>query len=124
MNSIGSLFGTAAVAALPTEDVIAESDVFNPEEFADNPAFASDSEETNVHENGNDARYEEPHTEPEQERNWFDPDPPQQTSPQEQVPTGCACDNCGAKIDDRVYEYSLSRFGRPLCMKCQRGAGR
>ncbi len=24
----------------------------------------------------------------------------------------------------RVYEYSLNKFGRPLCMKCQKGAGK
>jgi hypothetical protein len=125
MNSIGSLFGTAAVSALPTENVVAETDVFNPEEFADNPAFASDSEEGN----GIDEHYEESHTEPEQERNWFDPEPsrmetPQQETSQGQEPTGYACDNCGAEINERVYEYSLNRFGRPLCMKCQKGAGR
>lgn len=31
---------------------------------------------------------------------------------------------CGAEINERVYEYSLNKFGRPLCMKCQKGAGK
>lgn len=38
--------------------------------------------------------------------------------------TGYFCDGCGAEINERVYEYSLNKFGRPLCMKCQKGAGK
>lgn len=37
---------------------------------------------------------------------------------------GYSCDGCGKEIKENVYEYSLNRFGRPLCMKCQRGAGK
>ena len=43
MNSIGSLFGAApTIAAIPDALTGRERDEFNPEEFADNPAFASD----------------------------------------------------------------------------------
>lgn len=31
------------------------------------------------------------------------------------------CENCGADINERVYEYSINRFGKPMCIKCQRG---
>lgn len=44
--------------------------------------------------------------------------------PQEGQRSGYFCHDCGAKINDRVYGYSTSKFGRPLCMKCQRGAGK
>lgn len=30
------------------------------------------------------------------------------------------CNDCGAKISDRVYDYSLNKFGIPLCFKCQK----
>lgn len=43
MNSIGSLFGaTPNIVAIPDTLTGGERDEFNPEEFADNPAFASD----------------------------------------------------------------------------------
>lgn len=37
---------------------------------------------------------------------------------------GYFCDGCGKEIKENVYEYSLNKFGRPLCIKCQRGAGK
>lgn len=37
---------------------------------------------------------------------------------------GYSCDGCGQKIKENVYGYSINRFGRPLCIKCQRGAGK
>ena len=55
---------------------------------------------------------------------------PAQEQPQSQPTTngnettGYFCDGCGAEINERVYEYSLNKFGRPLCMKCQKGAGK
>ena len=30
------------------------------------------------------------------------------------------CQDCGAAISDKVQSYSLKRFGRPLCMDCQK----
>lgn len=34
--------------------------------------------------------------------------------------SGFACSECGAEITQKVSEYSSGRFGRPLCMACQR----
>ena len=34
------------------------------------------------------------------------------------------CDECGAPIKENVYGYSVKRYGRPLCIKCQRGGGK
>ena len=34
------------------------------------------------------------------------------------------CDKCGESINEKVYEWSINKFGRPLCMKCQRGGRR
>ena len=30
------------------------------------------------------------------------------------------CAECGARIDDRVYKYSMNKYGRPLCRGCQK----
>lgn len=125
MNSIGSLFGTAAVSALPTENAVAETDVFNPEEFVDNQAFASDSENAAMeHESDDYASYGETQTGPMQEGNWFDQEPPETMQEEHQTQTGYQCSNCGSGINESVYKYSVNKFGRPLCMKCQKGAGR
>lgn len=30
------------------------------------------------------------------------------------------CDKCGCHIEERVWNYSVEKFGRPLCYKCQK----
>jgi hypothetical protein len=129
LNSMGNMFGTSSTPPAITSTFSNEafSQDFNPEEELDNPAFASETAQ------------DEDIPPQEQERNWFDEEPPRQTppqqeaprqaapqqaSPQEPEPTGYACDGCGCEINERVYEYSFNKFGRPLCMKCQKGAGR
>lgn len=37
---------------------------------------------------------------------------------------GHFCNDCGKEIKENVYGYSVNRFGRALCIKCQRGAGK
>lgn len=32
------------------------------------------------------------------------------------------CADCGAGITPKVYDYSSEKYGRPLCMNCQKGA--
>jgi len=34
--------------------------------------------------------------------------------------TSCLCVSCGAEITRKVKEFSESRYGRPLCMDCQK----
>lgn len=36
--------------------------------------------------------------------------------------SGLTCENCGAAITQKVASYSQSKFGRMLCMECQKGA--
>lgn len=31
------------------------------------------------------------------------------------------CDKCGAPITEKVWDYSVDRYDRPLCYKCQKG---
>ena len=38
-----------------------------------------------------------------------------------QIPRGgCSCYDCGIKINERVAEYSHQKFGKYLCMECQK----
>lgn len=120
MNSMGNMFGASSTPPAISTAFSGEafSSDFNPEDEIDNPAFTSEQVEDS------DGAVEE------QERNWFDQEQPAQEQPQSQPTTngnettGYFCDGCGAEINERVYEYSLNKFGRPLCMKCQKGAGK
>ena len=35
-------------------------------------------------------------------------------------PEDFCCDKCGVIIPEKVWDYSCEKFGRPLCMKCQK----
>lgn len=120
MNSMGNMFGT--VSAPPAinhmgifEDAVHEA--FDPEDNLENPAFASE------HSAEEDIPEEYRQTQMQEESEHQEP-PVQQAEPPREEPTGYLCDECGAEINERVYEYSLNKFGRPLCMKCQKGAGK
>ncbi len=34
------------------------------------------------------------------------------------------CDKCGVSISEKVWDYSVEKYGRPLCYKCQNGEKR
>lgn len=118
MSSMGNMFGatSAPPAALPfaTE---AFADSFDPEENLDNPAFVSEhsADEENY---ADDYRQEEPEREQEHR------EPQAQQEAEKEEPTGYFCDECSKEITERAYEYSINKFGKPLCMKCQKGAGK
>ncbi len=113
MNSIGSLFGVPALTApSPAPGISQQDELFNPDEFVENPAFTSDytDEETPA------VEPEEVSTPPQTAA----PETPTQQAPQQEQ-EGYLCDDCGTHISENVYGYSLDRFGRPLCVKCQKG---
>lgn len=117
MSSMGNMFGTTSApsAALPfaTE---AFSEAFDPEGNLDNPAFASD-----IPSDEEDYAADYQQIPSEQEAPQQTPLPQHEPQAQDES-TGYCCDECGMEINERVYGYSLNKFGRPLCMKCQRGA--
>lgn len=132
MNSVGSLFGAAPAISVPSIQMDTGRDMFDPEEFVDNPAFASSG--ASVAEDYGDYP-ENPTTEvtteastPEQ--NWWEqsgytqPEPESFNPPQMQPPqqsNNYCCEICGRDIRDNVYDYSMRKFGRPLCVSCQKG---
>lgn len=106
ISSVNNMFGAAA---LPVRKVEFDSEeTFGAEAFANNPAFQSDAPDDDIP----DIPEEIPNV----------PDTKEPPAPQENE--GYSCDGCGAVITEKVYEYSLNKYGRPLCVKCQRGGNR
>ena len=106
ISSVNNMFGAAA---LPVRKVEFDSEeTFDAEAFANNPAFQSDAPDDDIP----DIPEEIPNV----------PDTKEPPAPQENE--GYSCDGCGVGITEKVYEYSLNKYGRPLCVKCQRGGNR
>lgn len=51
---------------------------------------------------------------PDEEPDFLHDDPKPDSEP--------CCDMCGAAISEKVYNYSIDKFGKPLCYNCQRKA--
>lgn len=106
ISSVNNMFGTPT---LPIKKVEFENDTaFDVEAFETNPAFQSDAPDEDVPDIPDI---------PEEL-----PNEPEPTTPPEEE--GYFCDECGVEISEKVYAYSLNKFGRPLCIKCQRGGNR
>lgn len=56
------------------------------------------------------------------------PTPINQTKPafpdENTGPQFLMCQECTVEISQKVHDYSVQKFGRPLCMKCQKAAGK
>ncbi len=135
MNSMGNMFGTSsAPPAIP--DAFAGnafSDNFDPEAEVNNPAFASDVSFVSDMPVDEEMPYQEA-----VQTGWShsqgtgmppqgvpEPSPPQMGGNNGDIITqDLYCDQCNVHISEKAYEYSLKKYGRPLCMKCQKGTGR
>lgn len=105
MNSMSNIFGTVGTAhSAPALRYEAEAfdDNFNVMSEIDNPAFATDE---SIDEQ--EAYEQEPYSVPEEE--------------DEQ---GTWCSNCGETITPKVYDFSVKKWGRPLCYNCQKGVAK
>ena len=108
IGSVNNMFGTPEI---PVKRIDFVQDSYDVDADMDNAAFQSEYEEDPADD------YREPgqHTEVVQE--VVD----QRTAPEQDVrPDDFRCDKCGTVIAERVWNYSCDKFGRPLCMKCQR----
>lgn len=109
MNSMGNMFGAASA---PPIDVPFSTESFGgsfqPEDNLENPAFASDIP-------AEDEPLEDIPFGSDEPAPWDTPQEPNENDPR-------YCGECGAEISEKVYGYSLNKFGKPLCMKCQKGA--
>lgn len=108
MSSVNNMFGTSEI---PVKRVDFEQDTYDVDADIDNAAFQSDYEEDPA----DDYRQPDPHTEEAQETQPVDyPSEPETRADDFQ------CEKCGTVIAERVWNYSLDKYGKPLCMKCQR----
>lgn len=114
MNSVNNMFGMPQIE-VKTVDFETENNTFDDSDL-DNPAYASDLEETDDYPATSDSEIENV---PE---NTSDPERNQEPEPDRSMDFQCS--RCGAIINENVYEYSINKFGEPLCIKCQRGGGR
>ncbi|MCU7380475.1 hypothetical protein OBO34_19365 [Clostridiales Family XIII bacterium ASD5510] len=110
MASMGNMFGTAAVPPAITSDAFTV-DAFNnldidAEVETENSAFLSD-----LNQEEGEAIFDSAETPP------WDQQPDQETQDYQ-------CAGCGAEISEKVHIFSVSKYGRPLCLSCQKGEGR
>lgn len=109
MNSVNNMFGTSA---LPVKRVNFDTDTVYEvaQEDYENPAFASDIA---------DDDYQGDYVAPDQQvTETVEPGQERERTDDFQ------CSKCGVMISEKVFEYSINKFGEPLCVKCQRGGGR
>jgi len=114
MNSMGNMFGASAVPALTGDGSTREHiDVsFNPEEYADNPAFISDAVEDPA------SDFVGMNNEEEFQNNIPPEETPKNKTTDEKTPV---CVECGREVSAAVAQYSSANFGgRVLCMSCQK----
>jgi len=102
ISSMGNMFGGPNILpeAVPEkQDIIGNN--FNPEEFVDNEAFASNAIDNPAGE--------------------FDlpPEPELESVPEEQ-PNVLRCELCEREISEKVANYSTKQYKRMLCMSCQK----
>ena len=117
LNSVSNMFGAMPapmIGAAQDADYTIVSDMFNPDDHADNAAFASDGDAMTPPEDYNFA-------EPSGQAASASAVPPPAQQPNGEASYVCA--DCGVSINDTVYSFSLKKYEIPLCMKCQRGAG-
>jgi len=126
MNAVSNMFGSAG--ALPSTampggepDYAVPDSTFNPDEFAGNPAFASNSEDPAG--DFNPPSHDDAPEQPPAGGN-YPPDPMEgapSTKPQgDHGPL--VCSQCGREITEKIADFSTRKFGVPLCMKCQKEA--
>lgn len=112
MNSVNNMFGMPQIE-VKNVDFATDSNIIDEGDL-DNPAFASELPDEDMGEIQQEAFAQSEQEEPNE------PDP----QPEEDRTADFQCSRCGTIINEKVYEYSINRFGEPLCIKCQRGGGR
>lgn len=111
MNSMGNMFGTSTVPVIGESNEPHHVDTFNPEEFADNAALISDNTDNPADDFvGNDIYNDMPEN-----------IPPEQFNTEYEEPSAPVCSECEREVTPAVANFSKNRFGRVLCMSCQKG---
>lgn len=112
LSSMSNMFGSRPMLSdtVHDADYSAVGGMFNPEEFADNPAFTSDGA-------GMPSPDEEESPSPS-----LSAEPPNNSGNDGNTAGATECANCHSKISSAVANFSTDKYGAPLCMKCQKEA--
>ena len=65
---------------------------------------------------------DKPKAEPPKRKQWPDSVVEGQPKPQESKQDAVPCASCGKPVSGKVLDYSRNKFGKPLCMDCQKNA--
>lgn len=106
MSSMTNMFGSSKAITngnIPQEESNIIEGNFEVDDFIDNEAFSSDLPFDEVEEHDNPFNESNSYSDGELE---YDPN---------------KCSDCNVGISDRISSFSISKFGKPLCMKCQGG---
>lgn len=101
MQSMGNLFGNSFLPA----DTVSTTKFPDIEEAADIPVELNDTYDAPSPEENADRAGGQEDTDGVREQDFY-------------------CDKCGVHISEKVWDYSVEKFGRPLCYKCQKGERR
>ncbi|MBR6084254.1 MAG: hypothetical protein IKP61_01370, partial [Spirochaetales bacterium] len=132
INGVTNMFGGGGQLSVKQIDFDRGEVIDMTDDDMENPAFASDRPEDD---------FSEDYAEPMQPEMMPEPEPTpvhyqmRQGEPwgQAQKPTpmqaprqqsGYSCSSCGSPISQKVFEFSNRKFGRGLCMNCQKGGQR
>lgn len=113
MNSVNNMFGMPQIT-VRNVGFETENNSFDTPDL-DNPAYVSDIPDDDYSQDYS-MTSSEPCTEPEPQE--------ERVEPEENRAVDFQCSRCGTIINERVYEYSINKFGEPLCIKCQKGGNR
>lgn len=119
MNSMGNMFGTAAIPVIGSEHPDREhlDTGFNPEEHADNAALISDNNEFS----DDFGDVENEFADLDVPNQQMPPHPQEMPPKQQSANSGLVCESCGRSVTQKVAEYSQKTYGATLCMSCQKG---
>lgn len=132
INGVTNMFGGGGQLSVKKIDFDQGEVIDMSDDDLENPAFVSDRPEDDFAEDYAEPMQPEMMPEPEptpvhyqmrQGEPWGQAqEPTPMQAPRQQ--SGNTCSSCGAPISAKVAEFSTRKFGRPLCMNCQKGGQR
>ena len=128
INGVTNMFGGGGQLSVKQIDFDRGEVIDMTDEDLGNPAFASDQPDEDFAEDYAEPMQPETMPEPETQyqgmasapQGWtaVPPAPQMHTRTQQ---AGYTCSSCGQTISQKVHEFSVKKFGRSLCMNCQKG---
>lgn len=109
-TAMAGLFGQSAPGGQPAFET----------QGTDRPAIEAPDFEDDVPFEAEGVPFEEPEEEP--DTNPIPaPEPPEPGADGGEVP--CVCSECGTVVSDKVFSFSVKKYGMPLCYTCQKNGG-